>query len=86
MKPGSWRIPASGLVGCLVGCLVEAQVAVAMTAQSLDGEAHKAAIAALAKVFKVAKSRLAIVKGATFRSKVVEISLAPQARDEVERD
>jgi len=82
VKPGSSRIPASGLAGGLV----EAEVAVAMTARSLDGEAHKAAIAALAKVFKVAKSRRTIVKGATFRSKVVEISLAPQAREEVERD
>ena len=83
VKPGTSRTPASGLVRGLVGCLVGA---VAMTAGSLDGEAHKAAIAALAKVFKVAKSHLTIVKGATFRSKVVEISLAPQAREEVERD
>jgi hypothetical protein len=62
------------------------ELAVAITAQAHDGEANKAAIAALAKVLKVAKSQLTIVKGATFRSKVVEISLAPQARAEVERE
>jgi len=82
VKPGSSRAPARGLVGGLVG----EEFAVAITAQPHDGEANKAAIAALAKVLKVAKSHLTIVKGATFRSKVVEISLAPQARAEVERE
>jgi hypothetical protein len=78
VKPGSSRSVVGGVVG--------QELAVAITAQAHDGEANKAAIAALAKALGVPKSHLAIVKGATFRSKVVEISLVSQARAEVERE
>jgi len=78
VKPGASRNEVGGLVG--------EELAVAITAQAHDGEANKATIAALAAALGVGKSRLQIVKGATFRSKVVEISLAPQARAEVERE
>ena len=77
VKPGASRTTVGGLVG--------EELAVAITAQAHDGAANKAAIAAVAKALGVGKSRVAIVKGATFRSKVVDISLDPGARVEIER-
>ncbi|MSX17571.1 MAG: DUF167 domain-containing protein [Actinobacteria bacterium] len=75
VKPGASRTEVGGLVG--------EEIAVAITAQAHDGEANMAAIAALAKALGIGKTRIRIVKGATFRSKVVEISLDPGARSEV---
>ena len=77
VKPGASRTAVGGLVG--------EELAVAISAQAHDGEANKATIAALAEALGAGKSCLQIVKGATFRSKVVEISLDPGARDEVMR-
>ena len=77
VKPGASRTEVGGLVG--------EELAVAITAQAHDGEANKATIAALAEALGVGRSCLQIVKGATFRSKVVEISLDPGARGEVMR-
>ncbi|PHX75526.1 MAG: hypothetical protein CK545_04625 [Actinobacteria bacterium] len=77
VKPGASRSEVGGLVG--------EELVVDITAQAHNGKANKAAIAALAEALGVGKSRLQIVKGATFRSKVVEISLDPGARGEVMR-
>lgn len=77
VKPGASRSEVGGLVG--------EELAVAITSQAHNGEANEAAIAALAKALGVGKTRLQIVKGATFRPKVVEISLDPGARGEVMR-
>jgi len=77
VKPGASRTVVGGLLG--------EELAVAITSQAHDGEANKALIAAVADALGVGKSRLQIVKGATFRSKVVEISLDPGARGEVMR-
>jgi uncharacterized protein len=40
-----------------------------------DGKANKAAIELLAKYFKIRKSAISIVSGATSRNKIVEIDL-----------
>lgn len=45
-----------------------------ITAAPVDGAANDAVIKALAKYFNVAKSQIKIVRGATARDKVVEIS------------
>jgi uncharacterized protein len=40
-----------------------------------DGKANKAAIELLAKYFKIRKSAISVVSGATSRNKIIEIDL-----------
>lgn len=55
--------------------LSEIELKVKLTSPPVDGEANKKLIKILSKEYKVAKSRIKIVKGETSKNKVVEINI-----------
>ena len=71
VKPGASRVAVLGRTILADG--VEA-VVVAVSAPPEDGKANAAVIALLAKSWRLPKSRIGVVAGATARTKLVEIS------------
>ena len=71
VKPGASRLSVLGRTH-----LAEDQeaVALAVSAPPEGGKANDAIVALLAKAWRVPKSRIAIVAGATARTKVIEIA------------
>jgi uncharacterized protein len=71
VRPGASRLAVLGRT-----CLAENQeaVALAISAPPEGGKANEAVIALLAKTWRIPKSRISIVTGATARTKVVEIA------------
>ena len=53
--------------------IVEGRVAIRLNAQPIDGKANKALIDFLSKQFKVAKSRILLIRGENNRLKTVKI-------------
>ncbi len=66
VKPGSAR---SGVGGEYAGALV-----VQVTARAVDGKATEAALMAVADAFGVRRGDMALVSGATARTKIIEIT------------
>ena len=71
VKPGASRVAVLGRT--ILADDAEA-VVVAVSAPPEDGKANAAVIALLAKSWRIPKSRIEIVAGATARTKLVEIS------------
>jgi uncharacterized protein len=76
VKPGSTRSSVGGSHG-------DALV-VAVQARAVDGKATEAALAALADAVGVRRRDVALVTGATSRTKVVEVSGSDQVRDRLD--
>ncbi|OGH86333.1 MAG: YggU family protein [Candidatus Magasanikbacteria bacterium RIFOXYC12_FULL_33_11] len=55
--------------------LSDTELKVKLTSPPVDGEANKKLIEILSKEYKVAKSKIKIVKGETSKNKVVEIEV-----------
>jgi len=66
VKPGSARERVGGDDG-------HERLVVAVTARAVDGRANEAAVRAIAGAFGVRPSQVRLVRGATSRTKVVEI-------------
>jgi len=72
VKPGAARTRVGGSYG---NALV-----VAVQARAVDGKATEAALAALADALGVRRRDVALVTGATSRTKVIEVSGSDQVR------
>ena len=57
----------------IIGKMSDGTLKIKLTAPPVDGEANKKLIELLSKEFKVAKSRIKIIKGLRGKNKVVEI-------------
>ncbi|MFV0257351.1 MAG: DUF167 domain-containing protein [Acidimicrobiales bacterium] len=71
VKPGSSAASVGGTWG------EGDALVVAVTAPAVDGRANDAVLKLLASVLEVRKRQLSIVRGATHRSKVVEVDDPP---------
>ena len=74
LRPGASRNAVLGRGRLADGA---AAVLAAVSAPPEDGKANAALIQLLAKAWRVPKSRIAIVSGATARSKIVHVAGAP---------
>ena len=66
VQPRASRNEVAGLVG--------ETLKIRLTAPPVEGEANEACLAFLAKLLDLAPSRLALIRGARFRTKVIRIT------------
>lgn len=75
VKPGASRTAAGGSYG-YAG---ELALVVAVTARAVDGAATEAVLRAVANAFGVRPRQVTLVKGATSRTKVLEVAVDDEA-------
>ncbi len=78
VRPGASRTR----VGGSFGAGEQRALGVAVAARAVDGAATEAALAAVAEAFGVSRRDVAVVSGATARTKVVDVRVDPHVGEE----